>query len=430
MKKKITIFLFRRDLRLIDNKALTKALEENENVLPVYIFDTDINRNRIKNDARISFVYQSLSNINSELEKYGSGIKYMIGSPQESIKKLLVDFDIKNVYANKDYEPYELKRDREIENILSQHNINFKKYKDQVIFEEKEILKSTGDAYTIFTPYKNKWLEKFSFDEIKNAGELKFNNFEKTRQHFPSIEETGYTKSTIIVRNFDLSTVENYDKHRDFPAADATSYLSPHLRYGTISVRDILRKTYGKNSTFLSELIWREFFKQILFNFPETENNNFKRKYDNIEWLNNEDDFEKWSSGNTGYPLVDAGMRQLNTTGYMHNRLRMITAGFLCKHLLIDWRYGEKYFSEKLLDFDLSANNGNWQWAAGTGCDAAPYFRVFNPIIQLKKFDANLEFVKAMIPELGTPDYPSPIVEHKFAYQRALSTYKRGIENK
>ena len=299
-------------------------------------------------------------------------------------------------------------------------------FKDQVIFEEKEILKNDGLPYTVFTPYKNKWLSLFKGVTVKPS--ISFTHFHHFNASFPSMEALGFVPSSIQVKGFDLSVAHEYASNRDFPAKDATSYLSAHLRFGTVSIRQVIAQLKPANDVFLSELIWREFFMQILFNFPAVVHRNFRAKYDGIQWVNNKLDFEKWCNGQTGYPMVDAGMRQLNETGFMHNRVRMITAGFLCKHLLIDWRWGEAYFARKLLDYELSSNNGNWQWAAGTGCDAAPYFRIFNPIEQLRKFDQSQDYIKKWIPEFGTNRYPLPMVEHTFARRRALEVYKAGIK--
>jgi deoxyribodipyrimidine photo-lyase len=298
-------------------------------------------------------------------------------------------------------------------------------FKDQVIHEESEVLKKDGTPYTVFTPYKNRWLDLYLHQEVKPK--ISFENFHKTNCSFPGIEELGFKPSSISVRDYNLKNLGNYAETRNFPDLDATSYLGPHFRFGTVSVRQVIAQLSKSDQVFLNELIWREFFMQILFHFPQVVTQNFRSKYDGIIWMNNKDDFEKWCNGKTGYPLVDAGMRQLNATGYMHNRVRMVTAGFLCKHLLIDWRLGEAYFAKKLLDYELSSNNGNWQWAAGTGCDAAPYFRIFNPMEQLRKFDKSESYIKKWIPEFGSNEYRFPIIEHKIAKSRALEKYKREI---
>jgi deoxyribodipyrimidine photo-lyase len=423
----VSIFWFRRDLRLVDNTALIKSLEQEENVIPIFIFDESITDELPKDDSRISFIYQNLNKINKSLSKTGNSILCLKGTPLQLWEKLINDYDIGSVYINKDYEPYAKQRDKEVHELLEKSNIRLEVFKDQVIFEEHEIVKNDGLPYSVYTPYKNKWLDNFKLP--KKAPLFNSTNFYPCQFDFPTLEELGFQTSTIKVKDFDLNVVDAYEQSRDIPSLDATSYLSPHLRFGTVSIRQIILALKGNHGIFLNELIWREFFMQILFHYPKVVTNNFRPKYDVIQWRNEEKEFDKWCKGNTGYPLVDAGMRQLNETGYMHNRVRMITAGFLCKHLLIDWKWGEAYFATKLLDYELSANNGNWQWAAGTGCDAAPYFRIFNPSEQLKKFDKKLEYVKKWVPEVLTGDYPQPMVEHKFARQRALNHYSVIKEN-
>ena len=427
MKMKINIFWLRRDFRLVDNTALTHALNSDLPVLPVFILDTNIIDELPPNDPRISFIHQRLFLINSELKKSGSSLKIIKGEPLIVWKDLISSYDINNVFINKDYEPYAIERDRIIESLLKDHRIILKKYKDQVIFEEDEILKPDNKPYTVFTPYKKRWM-KMLYDNLTvldNKKEKKHNNYYQSFLPFPSLEETGFHNSRIKVRPYDLSVIKDYDKYRDIPAVDRTSYLSPHLRFGTISIRSVADIALRENQVFLDELIWREFFMQILFHFPDVVTLNFRTKYDNIKWINNETDFERWCNGETGYPIVDAGMKQLNKTGYMHNRVRMITSGFLCKHLLIDWRWGEAYFAEKLLDYELSSNNGNWQWAAGTGCDAAPYFRIFNPAEQQKKFDPHKEYIRKWVEDFDKPSYPAPMIDHVFARERALMVYKQ-----
>jgi deoxyribodipyrimidine photo-lyase len=423
----ISIFWFRRDLRLNDNTALNQALANSKNVLPLFIFDEEILSELPLDDARFTFIHDRLCIIDQKLKENNSSILCLKGNPIEVWKELLQSYVIKSVYVNKDYEPYARSRDAKIEELLFSNGVEFLSFKDQVVHEENEVLKKDGTPYTVFTPYKNKWLEIYKTKSPADSPGYK--HFFQKLIPFPSLQELGFQKSSIKVRDYELSQIHTYPEARDFPSIDSTSYLSPHLRFGTVSIRTVISMIKSSDHVFMSELIWREFFMQILFHFPAVVLQNFKPKYDGIKWLNNEDDFKKWCEGKTGYPMVDAGMRQLNETGYMHNRVRMITAGFLCKHLLIDWRLGEAYFAQKLLDYELSSNNGNWQWAAGTGCDAAPYFRIFNPMEQLKKFDKNEVYVKKWIPELGTNAYCDPIVEHKYARNRALETYKSGINN-
>ena len=429
---KINIFWFRRDLRLDDNTGLVNTLNSGLPVLPVFIFDTNITGELRSDDPRISFIYSALYDINSGLQRSGSSLLLKTGDPEKIWQELILSYDINSVYINKDYEPYAIQRDNAIEALLRKKQIKLLRFKDQVIFEEREILKSDNDPYTIFTPYKSRWLQKLAENMPQKSIAVSDKNpgFFKSSYTFPSIEESGFRKSSEKVRAFDLSVIKDYHQTRDFPSIDKTSYLSPHLRFGTVSIRKILMLAIKENAVFLSELIWREFFMQILFNFPDVVTRNFKSKYDDIQWRNDEKEFERWCNGETGYQMVDAGMRQLNKTGYMHNRVRMITAGFLCKHLLIDWRWGEAYFAEKLLDYELSSNNGNWQWAAGTGCDAAPYFRIFNPSSQQKRFDPKKEYIRKWIEDFDKPSYPKPMIDHEFARQRALAAYKSGIKQK
>ena len=424
---KIVIFWFRRDLRLADNSALLAALKSGHQVLPIFIFDQNILSDLPRRDARLGFIYDLLTDINKSLHKFESGVKCLYGSPLDVWKSLIKTFNISSVFINKDYEPYARKRDREITKLLLENGIALYSFKDQVIFEEDEILKADGSPYTIFTPYKNKWLSLFK-GKILNTETPNFKSLYKQTQTLPSLSSMNFKVATIKVKPYNLSSLNEYTKSRDFPSTDNTSYLSPHLRFGSVSVRKIISTLKESDNVFLSELIWREFFMQIIYHFPKVVTENFKVKYDSVIWRNNQEEFEKWCVGKTGYPMVDAGMRQLNATGYMHNRVRMVTASFLCKHLLIDWRWGEAYFAEKLIDYELSSNNGNWQWSAGTGCDATPYFRVFNPTSQQQKFDKKGTYIKKWIPELNSFDYVSPIVDHNLARDRALSTYKIGLK--
>lgn len=419
----MNIFWFRRDLRIEDNHGLYKALE-NGITMPVFIFDTNILDVLTKDDARVNYIYNALKKIDSEFRKYNSCLRVFYGKPVEIFRELIKDEMPEAVYINSDYEPYAIARDMEIEQLARENNVDFHSFKDQVIFEKDEIVKSDGRPFQIFTPYKNKWLNAFS-EIMHYPSELLLNNLHKSESRFPALHEMGFLPSSIEVREYRFDGLDDYEKYRDYPAMDRTSYAALHLRFGTLSVRRAISSVMNINSTLLSEFIWREFFMQVLYHFPEVVNESFNPRFRGIEWLNDTDAFEKWKNGTTGFPLVDAGMRQLNETGYMHNRVRMVTAGFLTKHLLIDWRWGERYFAEKLLDYDLSANNGNWQWAAGTGCDAAPYFRVFNPISQQQKFDKDFEYIKKWIPELGSSAYPDPMVDHKFARNRAIAALQR-----
>ena len=424
---KTTYFWHRRDLRLDDNTALFHALNENDSVQCLFIFDKDILDELPEDDARVTFIHTQLANINQQLKQYGSCIRVEYGKPAEIWKNIIENETVSAIYTNKDYEPYARKRDGEIRDLAEVHSIEFKRYKDQVIHEENDVLKKDGKPYTVYTPYKNQWRKQFvpseymphSIDELTN-------NFAHSSFSFPSLNDIGMVKSSIEVKPFTLNYLNEYVDTRDLPAEDKTSYLSPHLRFGTIGIRSLVQKV-KHSETFFNELIWREFFMQILYHFPKVVDNCFKTKYEVIPWRNDEEEFEKWCKGETGFPMVDAGMRQLNETGYMHNRVRMVTASFLCKHLLIDWRWGEAYFAKKLLDYELSSNNGNWQWAAGTGCDAAPYFRVFNPTSQWEKFDKKGIYVRTWVKDLDELTYPKPIVDHKMARERAIATYKEAL---
>jgi deoxyribodipyrimidine photo-lyase len=423
----MSFFWFRRDLRLNDNTALWHALKNERNVALLFIFDTNIIDELPRDDARISFIYDCLEKINSKLIKKGSSLIVKSGKPLSVWKELTEMYQIDNVYINKDYEPYAIQRDSEIDAFLTLKGISLHSYKDQVVFEPDEILNNQGSPYSVFTPYKNKWLYELGKKKFLPYNNPNFGNLIKMKNTFPSLRTLGFSHTSQKVLEYDLSKLRDYAVGREYPARRATSLLGPHLRFGTVGIREILIKLSNTDLVFLGELIWREFFKQILFHYPEVVTNNFNRKYNEIAWRNNEKEFDAWCRGQTGYPLVDAGMRQLNTTGYMHNRVRMVTASFLCKHLLIDWRWGEAYFARKLLDYDLSSNNGNWQWAAGTGSDAAPYFRVFNPEAQMKKFDKAGTYVKKWVPEYGTSSYIAPIIDHSEARNRAISTYRYAL---
>jgi deoxyribodipyrimidine photo-lyase len=425
MKK--NIFWFRRDLRIEDNTALNAALNSKDPVIAIFIFDNQIVDRLPKNDARINFIYSQLKRIDSLLKSHGSSLLVCKGNPCDIFAELIIKYNINCVFSNKDYEPYALNRDKKIDIFLKKYNIKFSQFKDQVIFDPHEILKDDGLPYTVYTAYKNKWLLNFSKSMISVNTTLNLTNFLKFNFFFPSLEMLNFSRSTIVVLDYNLNDLGKYSQHRDYPSLDSTSYLSVHLRFGTVSIRKIINDISNNDTVFLSELIWREFFMQILFHFPHVLNSNFKKKYDSVKWRNNKLEFLSWCEGKTGYPIVDAGMRQLNLTGYMHNRVRMIVAGFLCKHLLIDWKWGAEYFSLKLLDYELSSNNGNWQWAAGTGCDSAPYFRIFNPFTQQKKFDKDFIYIKTWIKDFQKDNYLEYIVDHDLARKRALSCYKLGL---
>ncbi|MDF2514974.1 MAG: deoxyribodipyrimidine photolyase [Sphingobacterium sp.] len=430
-KSKVVVFWFRRDLRLADNVGLSQALGKGLPVLPIFIFDEDIlGRLEDKLDRRVDYIHQALDGINKKLSEYGATLTTFHGSPLAIFKTLHEQYDIQEVYCNRDYEPKAIRRDRTIAEFFKAAGIPFNAVKDQVIFDKHEILKNDGTPYTVYTPYAKRWREKLTAEDYQFTDQIDGHFFQQTYAAIIPLEKIGFKKTDLTFEPPQLKAaiINTYDKYRDYPALEGTTNLGIALRFGTISIRRCVAFAKQHNEVWLSELIWREFFMQILFHFPNVVNESFKKKYDDIQWRNDETEFERWCQGKTGYPLVDAGMRQLNRTGYMHNRVRMVAASFLCKHLLIDWRWGEAYFAQKLNDYDLSANNGNWQWAAGSGCDAAPYFRVFNPIIQAEKFDKKQEYSRQWIPELGTTDYPEPIIAHPIARERALKAYASALK--
>ena len=429
---KISIFWFRRDLRLHDNKAFFHALQSEEKILPIFIFDIDILKKIPKNDARISFIFSELKAMNTHLESFETEIKMFHGNPKEIFGSLMKKYNIVKVFTNHDYEPYAIKRDIDIKELLTRSKIDFQTHKDQVIFEKNEITKKDGKPYVVYTPYSKKWLEKYETNKPENYPSEDFLDrlYKKTKSKTLTLSDIGFIETNTPIKNyiFNSRIINEYEETRNFPALDNTSKLGPHLRFGTVSVRQMVsRADAQENKIFLKELIWREFFMQILWHFPETHKNSFKSKYDRIIWRNDEEEFKKWCDGNTGYPMVDAGMRQLNKTGFMHNRVRMLVGSFLCKHLLIDWRWGEAYFAEKLHDYEMSSNVGNWQWVAGTGVDASPYFRIFNPTSQIQKFDKDLKYIQKWVPDFQELTYPSPMVDHKFARERCLKTYKDAL---
>jgi deoxyribodipyrimidine photo-lyase len=424
----ISIFWFRRDLRLHDNAGLYHALKGGFPVLPLFVFDSEILEElKDEQDARVTFIYNQVEKMRGLLQKEKSDILIKYGKPEQVYEKLLETYTIKTVYANHDYEPYAIKRDQRIKELLNDKGIEFYTFKDQVIFEKNELLNATGTPYRVYTPYKNKWLSQLNSFYLKSYPTEKYStNFYKTKPFdFPSIESIGFEKTRLELPpdNVSQGLIKKYDKQRDYPFIEGTSRFGIHFRFGTISIREKVAKAKSLNEVWLSELIWREFFMQLMFHFPQVVSEPFSAKFNKVQWRYDEKDFKRWCEGTTGYPLVDAGMRELNATGYMHNRVRMVAASFLTKHLLIDWRMGEAYFAEKLLDYDLASNNGNWQWCAGTGADAQPYFRIFNPITQQQKFDPDFIYIKKWIPEFGTSTYPLPMIEHKAATARAKEAF-------
>jgi len=431
MKENFSVFWFRRDLRLDDNLGLNAALSSGLKVIPIFIFDTEIINKLEKNDLRIKMIHAALVKLNDAMLGNRCNVGMYLGNPKAVFESLLKKYKIKSVYTNRDYEPYALERDKSIKSFLEKKNVTYKSFKDQVIFEKDEVVKDDGNPYKVYTPYSRKWIETLNargFETCKS--ETKLNSLASLELPYLTLKEIGFDEKEfdIPIFNINSKTIEKYEETRNFPYLNSTSRIGAHLRFGFVSIRKLVEKAHKKsNKTYLKELIWREFFMQILWHFPYTQEKSFKPKYDRIKWLNNDEEFKKWCEGNTGYPLVDAGMRELNQTGFMHNRVRMLVGSFLCKHLLIDWRWGEKYFAKKLLDYEMSSNVGNWQWVAGCGVDASPYFRIFNPKEQIKKFDKDFKYIKKWVPEFQSSLYPKEIIDHKFARNRCLETFKAAV---
>ncbi len=430
--EQVNIFWFRRDLRLQDNWGLCHALQQQRPVLPVFIYDRNIlDKLDDPSDARVQFIYEALAALQRQLVDAGASLQTFYGTPAHVFAELTRTYNIEKVFTNHDYEPYAIQRDSEVAALLQAKNIAFKTFKDQVIFEKDEVVKEDGSPYTVFTPYSRKWKSRLEGANITTCDTEKYlSNFHRQpAAEILSPRSFGFNR---VERKFpfpgiDASVLAEYQKQRDYPSLGGTSKLGVHLRFGTISIRSLVREARKLSAAFLNELIWREFYQAILWHFPYVATSAFKPAYDHIKWRNNEEEFRLWCEGRTGYPIVDAGMHELNATGFMHNRVRMIVASFLTKHLLIDWRWGEVYFAEKLLDYELASNNGGWQWAAGSGCDAAPYFRIFNPALQEKKFDPQQAYIKKWIPGFDAGNYMPPIVEHTFARKRCLETFSAAL---
>ena len=433
MKTSVNICWFRRDLRLHDQASLYHALSGELPVVPIFIFDPNIlEQLEDRADARVQFIHSTLEQLQDSLVKSGSSLEVYHGKPAEVFKTLLEKYHLNTVYTNRDYEPYARERDRTIANLLKEHNASLQTFKDQVIFEMSEVMKDDGLPYSVFTPYSRKWKSTLEEKDLRSFPSEKLSHqfYKQEPIPIPSLESLGFEKVSLPFppNDWDTELISHYAENREFPFRKGTSRLSVHLRFGTISIRQLAAQAQGLSETFLNELIWRDFYQMILWHFPQVgQGKAFKPAYDGIEWRRDEGEFQKWCLGQTGYPIVDAGMRELNTTGFMHNRVRMIVASFLCKHLLLDWRLGEAWFARKLLDYDLAANNGGWQWAAGSGCDAAPYFRIFNPYLQTKKFDPDHEYIKKWVPEFGELNYPKPIVDHEMARKRCLEVYAKAL---
>ena len=427
------IFWHRRDLRIHDNAGLNKALKSGHKVIPLFIFDQNILSKLEAKDKRVSFIYNEIIRLKKEYQQYGSDLLVFYGSPEDFIPKKALELNCSKVYTNRDYEPYAIKRDKAINDELSKNHIQFIGSKDHVIFEKNEVVKNDGTPYLVFTPYSKKWKELYNTQEKAGFDNHQLTHhlfFRQHKQELLEIESMGFIDESHNYPSKEPSDsqIKSYQYNRNFPSKKGTTQLGIHLRFGTISIRELANKSKDISDTFLNELIWRDFYQMILYHFPESSKKAIKKQYDQIEWEKDENLFKKWCEGMTGYPIVDAGMRELNNTGFMHNRVRMITASFLTKHLLIDWRWGEAYFASKLLDYEMASNVGGWQWASGSGCDAAPYFRIFNPYTQQQKFDKNFDYVRKWIPEFETDEYPRPIIEHKHARERALERYKKGLK--
>ncbi len=435
MKPAVTLMWFRRDLRLEDNAALFHALQSGFPVLPVFIFDRNIlDQLDDKADLRVAFIHKSLLDMQQQLLLQGSTLDVRYGYPENVFASLLEKYDLKKVFANHDYEPYARDRETKLEKWMGNRGIDFHTYKDQVIFEKEEVIKDDGKPYTVFTPYSRKWKARLAIDGLRFFPSVKHLDklYKQPALPLPALESMGFRSVDWLFPSVQLpdAVISHYTEKRNFPSlSNGTSRLGVHLRFGTISIRSLADRASKLNETYLNELIWRDFYHMILWHFPRVgKGKSFKPDYEMIEWRNNEAEFARWCEGNTGYPIVDAGMRELNQTGFMHNRVRMIVASFLTKHLLIDWRWGEAYFAQKLLDFDLAANNGGWQWASGSGCDAAPYFRVFNPYLQTDKFDKDRKYIRQWVPEYQEFSYPQPIVVHEVARKRVLETYAKALK--
>ncbi|MCW3463299.1 cryptochrome/photolyase family protein [Chitinophaga nivalis] len=431
----VNLIWFRRDLRLEDQAALYHALKAEHPVVPVFVLDKAILDDLADNtDKRVAFIYGALEVMQQQLLQLGSSLDVFYGTPAAAFAHWTAKYQVAKVFTNHDYEPYARQRDAAIAQQLREQGISFHMGKDQVILEKNEVLKDNGEPYTVFTPYHKKWQQVLQPAHLQSyACSQYFSKFyQQAPVKIPTPEEIGFKVIPLPFpdREMNIQVIRHYDETRDYPALEGTSRLGVHLRFGTVSIREVMQTALQLNATFAKELVWREFYQMILWHFPAVATHSFRPAYDRIQWRNNETEFERWCQGMTGYPIVDAGMRELNATGYMHNRVRMITASFLTKHLLVDWRWGEAYFAEKLLDYDLAANNGGWQWAAGTGCDAAPYFRVFNPALQTQKFDKQLDYIRKWVPELDGFDYVQPIVSHEAARKRALEVYGRALKEK
>ncbi|MFZ5630073.1 MAG: cryptochrome/photolyase family protein [Spirochaetota bacterium] len=428
---RVAIHWFRRDLRLDDNTALAAAAKSGLEVLPIFIFDTNIlSRLRLKDDRRVAFIHETLMNLRKVLQQQGGELLVLCGKPEEIFPVLFERFSVAAVYCNEDYEPYARERDAKIARLCSERGIVFTATKDHVVFAPHEVLKDDGTPYHVFTPYSRRWLA--AFEQNPPAGQngaplcrwLRANDIDP----MPRLEDLGFSPVASLAppAALDSAIIENYAATRDIPGIRGTSRLGIHLRFGTISVRRLALVARELNAKFLAELIWREFYQMILWYYPDTVSKAFRSQYAALRFPGTEEDFRRWRNAETGYDLVDAGIRELVETGFMHNRVRMVVASFLTKHLLCDWRWGEHFFAQYLLDYELASNVGGWQWSAGIGVDAAPYFRIFNPSEQQKKYDPEGVYVQKWLGAdsnfFGTPR-PQPIVDHRFARERCLKFF-------
>jgi len=432
---KITIFWHRRDLRFADNAGLAAALQSGHPVLPLFIYDQTILEKLPPDDARLTFIFDQVERLAHEAREAGGGFLARYGKTEAVFEALLKAYDVAAVYTNEDYEPYATERDAVIAKLVEKHGAEFKAFKDQVIFAKDEVLTKNGKPSKVFGAYSKAWQAKVTPDDFKphpSARLFKKENLaspQKGDASRPTLKEMGFERHEQWTPPAHLppaKVVENYDQVRDLPAEKrGTTRLSVHLRFGTVSIRQLMQQAQELNNKLLNELIWRDFFMMLLWHFPNTATEAYDPKMRHLPYRDDEAQYRAWCEGRTGYPLVDAGMRQLNATGYLHNRARIATAGFLVKQLFIDWKLGEHYFSEKLLDYDMSNNVGNWQWMAGTGAVAAPWFRVYSPDSQQQQYDPDYEYVKQWVPEFGTDKYPAPIVDHKFGRERALDLIRK-----
>ena len=440
----MNVFWHRRDLRLSDNAGLYHALKAGGPVLPIFIFDRDILDNLpSREDARVEFIHRAVTELAERYRAYGSDLRVFHGYPTEVWRHIRDTLQPEAVYTNRDYEPYARRRDAAVADILAEHDIPFHDFKDHVVFESDEVQKKAGGPYTVYTPYMRTWLRVLDSRTESAAGKTQSfylkaypteryagNLHQDAPSPLVSLSDLGFLPTDIDIPSprDERELLSRYGDTRDYPAVQGTTRWGPHLRHGTVSVRERARRARETSDTLLGELIWRDFYSNILQSFPHVVEGSYRKEYDRIPWINDEEQFRLWCEGRTGVPIVDAGMRELNATGFMHNRVRMIVASYLTKHLLIDWRLGEAYFAGKLLCYELASNNGGWQWAAGGGVDAQPYFRIFNVDSQQRKFDKEYRYVKRWVPEFGTESYPQePIVPHKFGGDRALRVYKEAL---